>query len=186
MEKKNLLLGFIGLIFIGSLLYAFISPKKVASPTETDTNAVPSSQAGRGNEALQSATVYNPQEPTMHVRLRDGRADFGTASEAAGFVSLGDISVRIGSTEMTTIAANYGGSGVFVYLSAFEATPEGYRMSDAVLLGDRIKVERITASDEQVRVLYYDYGPDQSMADDPDVRTEATFHYRGGKLQLAE
>jgi len=58
----------------------------------------------------------------------------------------------------------------------------GWQMSDAQSLGDRVKVDTISSAGETVTAFYYDYGPEQSMADIPNVRVENTYTYSKGKL----
>ena len=69
-----------------------------------------------------------------------------------------------------------GGSGVFVYLAGAINDGGEARPLDTVLLGDRVKVERLSiAEDGTLTVRYLTRKPDQPMAAEPTVPVELRF-----------
>jgi hypothetical protein len=179
MDRKNLVAVIIFMLIIAGLFVVSRTGQQVEQKKASEVTIVSPTSA---NNVLQTAFVYNPLETDTRVQLKNGRANLTEGSEAAGFVTLGDKFAESGSAIVTTTNFNYGGSGVFVYLTPYEAMEGGWQMSDAQLLGDRVKVEEIKTGSKKIEVTYYDYGPEQSMADTPNVRIEKVFTYSEGKL----
>ena len=99
-----------------------------------------------------------------------------------GTVTLGDI--LAGDTEhiFTTIAVNTGGTGENMYLVAFDSSPEGYKMTASVPLGDRVAVDSVTVDGSTVMISYRDHGPQQAMAEEPSAKMEKKFSYMNGSF----
>lgn len=180
--NKNLVIGAVILLLIVSGYFFFTAP---AGQRLLETTSTPSPTAVPSNSLsnLQNAYVFNPQQTDARIQLKDGKADLkDPQGNYAGFANLGTKAASVGNAIVTTTNFNYGGSGVFVYVTPYEAMQTGWQMSDVQLLGDRVKVESVTSDGDIVTVVYYDFGPSQSMADDPNVRIEAKYTYSEGKL----
>jgi heat shock protein HslJ len=79
-----------------------------------------------------------------------------------------------------------GGSGTFYYVAAAIATPDGYEGTTALLLGDRIKPQRIEIIDTKARISFLTRGSEQSFADDPTVPRQMDVMYVAKDQRLAE
>jgi hypothetical protein len=78
-----------------------------------------------------------------------------------------------------------GGSGTFYYVAAALNTPEGYRGTNAILLGDRIAPQRTMADPDnpgQVIVSYADRPAGEPMSSAPTQMVSRTFKLKYGLL----
>ncbi len=73
------------------------------------------------------------------------------------------------------IAVNTGGSGTFVYLVLFKQEGDKYQQMDEILLGDRIKINKISVVADRIKVFILDRLPDEPMAAVPTVEKELSF-----------
>lgn len=81
------------------------------------------------------------------------------------------------------LAFNAGGTGVFVYLGAVLNTAEGEKPVEAVLLGDRVKIESFEIEKGTIKVEYFIHGPEQAMAEVPNQAVGKQFIISGSKLK---
>jgi hypothetical protein len=82
----------------------------------------------------------------------------------------------------TTLIADPGGSGTFIYLALVinkngKATPAA-----SVLLGDRVLVESLVIHTGSVIVMVLDRTPDEPMSAEPHVEVTRTFKLEGDQL----
>jgi hypothetical protein len=80
------------------------------------------------------------------------------------------------------ISANYGGSGVFVYLSPVINESNIAKPLTGVLLGDRIRVTGLTIRNGLVTVTTLERKPDEPMTAKPSVVTRSTYKLEGDQL----
>jgi hypothetical protein len=80
------------------------------------------------------------------------------------------------------LTQNPGGSGTFYYVAVALKEPEGYRGTNAVLLGDRIAPQTLSIEDGILTVNYADRKPEEPMAAKPSVGVTKHFVVRGGVL----
>jgi hypothetical protein len=78
---------------------------------------------------------------------------------------------------------NSGGTGTFIYAAAAINRNDGYHGTNAVLLGDRITVDRVSIRNGVIVVEYRDRRSDESMAVEPSVPRSAYFIFQNGELQ---
>ena len=79
-----------------------------------------------------------------------------------------------------------GGSGTFYYVAAAIATPEGYQGTTALLLGDRIKPQRIEIIGTKARISFLTRGSEESFTDDPTIPRQMDIMYVAENQRLAE
>lgn len=115
------------------------------------------------------------------VTLSGGRASAPAAPGSAAQVRTAIIAGPAAGPGYAAVvlAQATGGSGTFFYLAAALA---GGRTTNAVLLGDRIAVQALTARGGEVTVTYLDHAAGQPMAAPPSVRTVRRYQLRGGQL----
>lgn len=180
--NKNLVIGAVVLLLIVSGYFFFTAPAGQRL-SDTKEKKETTEQVGPGHLSLQSATVYDPLTPTDTYTLKNGEGELQQPDgPPVGFIKLLDKNAEVGESIMTIVAYNYGGSGVFEYLASFSPIEGKYEMTSDQGLGDRVKVESVRADGDTVTVVYYDFGPNQSMADDPNVRVETKYKFSEGKL----
>ncbi len=75
-----------------------------------------------------------------------------------------------------------GGSGTFYYVASTYTTEDGYQGSNAILLGDRIKIKSIMIFDEVITVDYLDRGENEAMAVEPTVEVSRQFTLEDNNL----
>jgi hypothetical protein len=75
-----------------------------------------------------------------------------------------------------------GGSGTFFYAVAAIKTPNGYRGTNAVLLGDRIAPQTLSIENGLLTVNYADRKPDEPMVAKPSVAVSKRLVVHDGKL----
>lgn len=75
-----------------------------------------------------------------------------------------------------------GGSGTFYYVAAALSGNNKKQGTNAILLGDRIKVSKLEIKDGKVFVHYYDRKQGQSMVDEPTVKHSIKLRIEDGNL----
>ncbi|HVZ75796.1 MAG TPA: hypothetical protein VG934_00785 [Candidatus Paceibacterota bacterium] len=75
-----------------------------------------------------------------------------------------------------------GGSGTFYYAAADVSTPDGYRGTNAVLLGDRIAPQTTQIQNGEIIVNYADRAPTDPMTAQPSVGVSKYLQVSGTQL----
>ncbi len=75
-----------------------------------------------------------------------------------------------------------GGTGVFYYVVAALKTFDGYKGTNAIILGDRIAPQTTEFHNGQILVNYADRKPGEPFSADPSVGVSKYFKVSGGKL----
>ena len=102
---------------------------------------------------------------------------YGTVTILPTFVAAFDKNQYI-----AIVAINSGGSGEMFYLAAFERRANGYFMTSAKQLGDRIQMKEIAVQNGRIYVFYMDHGPTQAMVDAPNTPVKKQFVYKDQQL----
>lgn len=182
--NKKFVIGAVVLLLITSG-YFFFTAKPGQRLSDAEKKKSEPAKETSGPKELQSAIVYDPLTPTDTYTLKNGEGHLQQPDgPSVGFIKILDKSAMVGNAVIGVVAYNYGGSGVFEYLAAFSPIDNNYKMTSDQGLGDRVKVENLRADGDIVTVVYYDFGPDQSMADNPNVRIENKYKLTDGKLSL--
>jgi hypothetical protein len=110
------------------------------------------------------------------VALTDGHAEEGIPGSAAKVVTdiwtvslPGDLDGNGMSDVAVILTQSSGGSGTFYYVAAALAGTDGYRGTNAILLGDRIAPQNVSVENGQVIANYADRNPGESFAVPPSL-----------------
>ncbi|MBI3980616.1 hypothetical protein HY345_01320 [Candidatus Microgenomates bacterium] len=188
MEKKVLLTGFLIILFLVSFLLfkdknnenippVFTSPTLPQTETDTSSDLI--------TRLLKSAVVKVPDTNATIVAKQKVTSfgEMGSETEPYGSIAFLNQAVELSNkTILAVFTYNTGGSGDLFYLASFIPKADAYEMIDSVFLGDRIKFEKLTNTENIVSVSYKDHGPDQAMVEDPAVQIDQRFAYQDGRL----
>jgi len=128
------------------------------------------------------------------VSLIDGRSEEPAAQNSSGKIItqvqntplFADIDKDGIDDAVLILTQSTGGSGTFYYVAAAIATPTGYEGTAALLLGDRIKPQRIEVLAYKARIHFLTRSSEQSFADDPTLPQRMDVIYVAENRQLAE
>ena len=122
------------------------------------------------------------------VTLTDGLSEIPAAPGSATLItttlssrqSYVDLDADAVTDAAVVLRHDPGGSGTFYYIAAVAAGGSG--SAPTLLLGDRITVDRVTATHGQIIVSYLDRAPGEPFAVAPTVPVTRTFKLIGGAL----
>lgn len=128
------------------------------------------------------------------VTLAHGRAEFPAAPRSASKVMIqyfgneafGDLNGDGVDDVAFILTRQSGGSGTFYYVAAALTTTQGYRGSDAVLLGDRIAPQPTTIKDGKVIANYADRAPGENFSVRPSVGKSIWLKLDPSTMQFGE
>lgn len=140
-------------------------------------------------ESPRDATYQVEGEP---VRLQNGRAARPAAPGAAtairtqmlGAPTYGDIDGDGDADAVLFLVQDSGGSGTFYYVAAAHKVDGGYRGGAAVLIGDRIILQRLDVIHGVVVVDYLERAPGEPMAAEPALARTGYLTLEGDALTL--
>ena len=180
------------LMFIhwGGLALATIALSLIGCQGVNRSESTPGPTAKFGSDPLNTTYTIGNQP----VRLVDGRNEEPAApnssskiiTQARNTPLFADINKDGIDDAVLILTQSTGGSGTFYYVAAAIATPGGYRGTTALLLGDRIKPQRIEIIDTKARISFLTRGSEESFADDPTVSRQMDVMYVAENQQLAE
>jgi hypothetical protein len=165
------------------------------SPQQTPQTAPQTSPAlatGTVLERLSSSAVVKVPDSTFTVNFTSGQktVQYGDniKNPEAGFgtVTLGNSAAEVNGVIFTTLVVNYGGSGELFYLASFEQSGSNLVMTSSALLGDRIQLQTLSTSNQEVRVEFMDHAPNQAMVEALTVAVKNTYTYENKTLKLKE
>jgi hypothetical protein len=139
--------------------------------------------------------VDSPQNATyiienIAVKLNNGRLETeispGSASKTVtqyfGNEAKADLNGDGLVDSVFLLTQNNGGSGTFFYVVAALATDEGYKGTNAVLLGDRIAPQTTEIRDGEIIVNYAERNLGEDMTSQPSVGVSKYLKLEEGKL----
>lgn len=80
------------------------------------------------------------------------------------------------------LTQNSGGSGTFFYVAALISTKDGYKGTNAILLGDRIAPQTTEFRNGEIIVNYADRGSNEPMTASPSIGVSKYFKISDNKL----
>ena len=185
--KKSAWLSFLFLAIIAGSLIFIVASRSWPLYIEPGDGAGDSNVAVRpAGEQLMGSTFIVPGVGTA-VDLRPEPVDYGSGNNSGSVVFLPQYAVETSVADaeyiMAPVAANTGGSGMFVYLVLYEKQDEHFRQAGEVLLGDRIKIADVAAvSGGQVRVTIYERAAAEPFSAEPTVPKTLSFTIENGRL----
>jgi len=146
-------------------------------------------------EVSEQKLVVDPRNATYligneEVALVNGRAEkeitSGSASKTVTQYFGNEVKADFNGDGREDIAVllsqNSGGSGTFYYVVAVLSSEEGYRGTNAILLGDRIAPQTTEFRNEEIIVNYADRNPGEPMTASPSMGVSKYLKISEGKL----
>jgi hypothetical protein len=178
----------IGLVLVG--LFAILSANNTYQetgtttvPTDTPTvtpieATLPTQFTMTVPETDVSVTISPYTGNTVEYGDFEGnpQAGYGTVTMMPEFL------VPFEGAYVGTFAVNSGGSGEMIYLGYFVQGEASYQLESSVMLGDRVDVTDFMVNGSNIEVTYYEHGPDQAMADAPNIEVQAIYTVVDGQL----
>ncbi|GEM_PF-1910910 len=172
MKKTYIIVGIIALIVVGIVIWYSSRPNTSIGPVVTD---------------YKNATYTIDGQP---VTLVNGYAETpaapGSASKVVtqffGNEATGDLNGDGLADTAFILTQNSGGSGTFFYVVAALVTGDGYKGTNAVLLGDRIAPQSTEIAGGKLIVNYADRNPDEPMTAAPSLGVTKYLNVQGGVL----
>lgn len=166
--KKLILVAITGLIVLIGLFFAFNA--YIYREKQGDH---PTPQAAQGADLRNQTYVV---EGTS-VTLMDGHAEVPTAPGSASVVrteyfgneAVGDVNGDGTDDIAFLITQSTGGTGLFYYAVVALKAPEGYRMTNAFLVGDRIAPQSTEIHSGEIHVNYAERRTGEPMTTQPSV-----------------
>ena len=163
---------------------------KSVTPSPSSGQAVNSESDLLRGLLLDSAYVTIPEvQPETTVKLEGSVTEFGDfendPEQLYGTVALGPDVLGDTTLIFAITGFNMGGSGDFIYVTAFVPGEGGYRGAAYESLGDRVQIDSFSSNGNTVTVKYRVHGPDQAMAEDPTQAEELVLIYENGAFTQA-
>lgn len=144
------------------------------------------------------ATAPDPLNATYLIQgepigLRDGRFEAAAAPGSAsrrivqvlGTPARSDLDRDGRDDYALALVDDAGGSGTFYYVAAALGAANGFRGTDALLIGDRVEIRSIVAGNGTITVRYLARKPGEAMTVAPSVLMAARFKLDGSALRAA-
>ncbi len=84
--------------------------------------------------------------------------------------------------KVVILTQSTGGSGTSYYVAVAVNTPDGYKGTNAVLLGDRIAPQNIEVQNGKITVNFADRNPGEPMSTQPSMGVSKSFVLSGDQL----
>ena len=146
-------------------------------------------------DVLEQKFAVDPRNTTYlieneEVILVNGRAEkeivSGSASKTITQYFGNEVKADFNGDGREDIAAllsqNSGGSGTFYYIVAVLSSEDGYKGTNAILLGDRISPQTTEFRNEEIIVNYADRNPGEPMTASPSMGVSKYLKISDGKL----
>ena len=125
------------------------------------------------------------------VVLKEGQTEKQVASGSATIAATrifdatttGDLNGDGRDDVLVLLVQNSGGSGSFYYVAAALRTKDGYRGTNAILIGDRISPQTVEMRDRTITVNYADRYPWEGFAARPSVSRSRYFAVKNDELK---
>jgi Immunoglobulin-like domain of bacterial spore germination. len=170
------------------------NPAKPAVPAASETVQASATQpaaspatAGITLDQLKNAKVLAPQSQKT-VQLQDGKYEGGSGADYVLLqllpqTAIADLNGDGKADGAVLLAENDGGSGVFVSLSAFIATDDGFTQSAPVLIDDRAQIQELSVTNGTIDLKALIHGAQDSMAS-PTLQVQESYQLYGTMLTL--
>ena len=188
--KKNLLLISIAIVSVLVLYAVWLQGQKgtAPSPHETTTGQVQGETPlpGLGTTPLNSTYGINDQP----VTLENGMAEQEIMPNSATKIRtnmfsepvIGDVNGDGIDDAVVLLTYNPGGSGTFYYIAAALVSADGYKGTNAVLIGDRIVPKEMQIERGNIVCIYLDRAPEEPYSARPSREKKKYFRVRDSVL----
>ena len=170
-QKLKPILSLIILILITSFFYS---------------NASEVSKSTRRLKPQKSGFIIDGKLIKLKKGVSEIRIDKSSASKIVtkytGMNAKGDLNSDSAGDMAVILTQETGGSGTFYYVAVISSKNKRYTGSNAIFLGDRIKVDRVVIEDGAVVVNYLDRNISEPMNEEPTVATSKSFALENDEL----
>jgi hypothetical protein len=140
-----------------------------------------------GKDAANSEYVIDGKSVVLKEGQTEDQAAQGSANIATTRIfdatKTGDLNGDGRDDVLVLLVQNAGGSGSFYYVAAALKTQDGYRGTNAILIGDRIAPEAMDIRDGTIVVNYRERYPWESFAVPPSVSRSRYFVVKADELK---
>lgn len=156
-------------VFVVAGLVYYVSSKKTMAPTSENSNSAPITIDEIMNAKLPDITQDAPQAGSFTLVEGKFTGDVSGSSydvalkTASSTFAYGDLNGEGASDMVATIDVNTGGTGVFTYLLFFLNKNGKPLYTDSKLLGDRIKVTKVSIANNFITANIITQGPGEPM-----------------------
>lgn len=164
-----------GISFFTDILFNNDNPEEISTQdlSTTNDNQIEAENQNNTEEIIKSTIITVP-ETEIILNLTGTTTEFGSLesdkTQPSGTVTVAwDYIPYDENAYITVLAVNSGGSGTQYYLTSLVENSGNYLMKDTVLLGDRIQIEDIYITGNQVIAVYKTHGKNQAMTDEPNT-----------------
>ena len=139
--------------------------------------------------ALNSSYMLGKESITLVNGVFEKKAAPGSAAVDKTQVReqpvIGDLNAEGKEDAVVCLINSSGGSGTFYYIAAAikDATTKNYNGTNAVLLGDRIQLSKISIVDNIITVVYNTRKPNEAMTAAPSIAVSKKFKVENGMLK---
>jgi hypothetical protein len=186
--NKKILIAIFGVILLAGAVYlvfeAIIGNKQVAC-TEEAKLCPDGSAVGRTGPNCEFAPCPENNDYKNISYEIEGQAVImkdGTSTRYFGNDAIGDLNGDGAGDIAFLLTQDFGGSGTFYYVAVALKTAEGYRGTNALLLGDRIAPQTTEIRNGEIIVNYADRKLDEPMTTDPSVGISKYFKIVDNRL----
>lgn len=171
--------GLCALLFVGVIIFVAIrySNDDVVPPASLSQIApLPTSP-------LNASYLLEDGEVTLSEGHADVKGSMGASdnvrTDVVGEPTVGDVNDDGLTDAVVILSRETGGSGTYLYVASALHDGNGYLGLNALPLGDRINVEKVSIENTLVRFAYLEHAPDEPLASAPTQRRERYFTVSG-------
>lgn len=168
MNKLAILIIIIIVLGTGYLIYQSATQKELAADARNATYLIENQEVALVNgKAEKEVAPGSASKIVTQYFGNEAKADFnGDGREDVAFL----------------LTQNSGGSGTFYYVAVALGSKDGYRGTNAILLGDRIAPQTTEFRNGEIIVNYAERQPGEPMTARPSVGVSGYFQVSGGSL----
>ena len=194
MKGKEVWIGVVGVIIILGAVWWSRSQRTI--PTSVNTLNTEKSQVIQIDQRVENDSAVNLDVRNMtytidgtSITLVDGVSSSATQGSSAkrntavlegpAFADLNGDGKKDG---LVILRDTTSGSGTFYYVAAVLTNTTGSKVSNTILLGDRIRIKELAITQDVATVTIIDRAKDETMATVPSVSKTLTFKVSGGVI----
>jgi hypothetical protein len=167
MKPRIIITTVVTIVLVGVVMYSMFMGRAAQAPIRTDSLLLP-----LPTSPLNATVKIGETE----LALVDGKAETDIPNSSAKTVTtvvgepvIGDVNDDGVNDTVMILTQNGGGSGTFHYVAAALKSDLGYMGTNAVLLGDRIIVDKVRVENGVIKISLATQGEGQAMTDTPNV-----------------
>lgn len=143
-------------------------------------------------EILNAEYQLGASDAQQFVQLTDGKFEQGTPGSddyisilVTEFVATGDLDADGTDEAVALISENYGGTGVFVFLTVYSDGEAGWTFQASTIVDDRPQIRALSIANNEIFLDVVIHGVDEPMCC-PTVRTTRHYRFVDNQLDLVD